>query len=239
VRSSELVAPPFLVVLDIDSTLINEEGLDLVAQRAGDTIFRRVEDITASAMAGEMDFAESLTRRVALLQGLPLAQVTEVSRTITATPGARELIDWVHASGGVVGAVSGGFHEVIDDVARGLGVDRWVANRFEVTAGVLTGRVLGDIVDAGAKARHLTTWASDLGVDPRFTVAIGDGANDVAMFSVAGLSVSFCGKAIANDHADVVVSKRNLAAVIDHVDRLLSVTHSQAPVDGNHSARNV
>ena len=233
------VTPRFLVVLDIDSTLINEEGLDLVAQSAGDQVYRRVEDITASAMAGQMDFAESLTKRVALLRGISMTRVLEVSRAITPTRGARELIDWVHSAGGVVGAVSGGFHEVVDDVAGSLGVDMWVANRLEESAGTLTGRVSGDIVDAEAKANYLTKWARELGIDPRFTVAIGDGANDVAMFEVAGLSVSFCGKPIANDSADVVVAERNLATVVEHVTRLVSVTHSEAAVDGNDRAGNV
>lgn len=228
-------SPRFLVVVDIDSTLINEEGLDLVASRAGEEIATRVEDITNLAMAGNMDFAESLTRRVALLKGMPVSEVERVSQAITATPGATALIDWVHSAGGVIGAVSGGFHEVVDDMAESLGLDRWLANRFEVSDGLLTGRVVGDIVDAAAKAQCLTAWALEWGIDQRFTIAVGDGANDIDMFGAAGLSVSFCGKAIANARADVVISDRDLSAVIEHVEKAVSVAHAETAVDGDYS----
>jgi len=220
------VAATFLVVFDIDSTLINEEGLDLVAKRAGKDIFQAVQTITDEAMAGRRDFADSLRSRVALLEGAPVALVEDVATAITPTRGAATFIDWVHEHGGVVGAVSGGFHEVVDGLTARLGVDHVLANRFGVRGSDLTGVVDGDIVDAAAKARFLEHWASHYGVEPARTVAIGDGANDLAMFDIAGLSVSFCGKPIANAHAHVTISHRDLMEVIPHLDHLVSVTHS-------------
>lgn len=206
-----------LVVLDIDSTLINEEGLDLVAKEAGDDIFRSVEAITDRAMAGELDFAESLKQRVALLEGWPATLLDSVANSLTLTAGATTLIDTIHASGGIVCAVSGGFHELVDDLARRIGLDHWLANRFDVVNGELTGKVAGPIIDAGAKATFLTHWASHYSIPSSHTIAVGDGANDVAMFAAAGISVSFCGKPVANREATVCVEERDLARVLDFV----------------------
>jgi phosphoserine phosphatase len=206
-----------LVVLDIDSTLINEEGLDLVAQWAGSDVAAAVSAITDQAMAGELDFAESLVRRVALLEGQPVALLRDVAETLTLTEGATALIDAVHQEGGIVGAVSGGFHELVDPLASRIGLDHWLANRFEVDGGILTGRVVGDIVDARAKATFLTHWADHYAIPRAHTIAVGDGANDVAMFAAAGVSVSFCGKPVANQQATVCVDQRDLARVLDYV----------------------
>jgi phosphoserine phosphatase len=204
-----------LVVLDIDSTLINEEGLDLVAKRAGSDVASAVAAITDQAMAGELDFAESLVRRVSLLRGQPVSLLDQVSRSLTLTEGATTLIDRVHQVGGVVCAVSGGFHELVDPLASRIGLDHWLANRFDVVDGVLTGRVLGDIVDAQAKATFLTHWADYYAIPQTQTIAVGDGANDVDMFAVAGVSVSFCGKPVANQKATVCIEQRDLARVLD------------------------
>ena len=204
-----------LVVLDIDSTLINEEGLDLVAERAGSDVASAVAAITDRAMAGELDFAESLVRRVSLLDGQPASLLDEVSRSLTLTEGATTLIDRVHQVGGIVCAVSGGFHELVDPLASRIGLDHWLANRFEVVDGVLTGRVAGNIVDAQAKATFLTHWADYYGIPQAHTIAVGDGANDVDMFAVAGVSVSFCGKPVANQRATVCIEDRDLARVLD------------------------
>jgi phosphoserine phosphatase len=206
-----------LVVLDIDSTLINEEGLDLVAERAGSEVARAVAAITDQAMAGELDFADSLVKRVALLRGQPVSLLQEVAERLTLTEGATALIDAVHQAGGIVGAVSGGFHELVDPLATQIGLDHWLANRFEVEHGALTGRVFGDIVDAQGKAKFLTHWADHYGIPQAHTIAVGDGANDVAMFAVAGVSVSFCGKPVANEQATVCVEQRDLAKVLDYV----------------------
>jgi phosphoserine phosphatase len=206
-----------LVVLDIDSTLINEEGLDLLAEWAGSDIASAVSAITDQAMAGKIDFADSLVKRVALLEGQPVSLLHEVSEALTLTEGATALIDAVHQAGGIVGAVSGGFHELVDPLASRIGLDHWLANRFEVANGVLTGRVSGEIVDAQAKASFLTRWADHYEIPRVHTIAVGDGANDVLMFGAAGVAVSFCGKPVANDQATVCIEQRDLLRVLDYV----------------------
>jgi len=202
----------FLVVLDADSTLIRNEVIELLADEAG----RRaeVQAVTEAAMRGEMDFAESLHSRVAALQGVQVAAFERVRARIEPTPGVQELTAAVHERGGVVGVVSGGFHEILDDVAPALGVDRWRANRLEVTDDVLSGRVDGDIVDAAAKAESLRAWAAELGIAPRATIAIGDGANDLQMMAVAGLGLAFNAKPAVRAAAGLVIGPQDLAEVI-------------------------
>lgn len=204
-----------LVVLDVDSTLINEEGLDLFAAHAGDDVGVAIRELTDAAMAGHSDFASSLRERVALLRGQPVSLLDTVARMLTPTLGARQLIDGVHERGGVVAAVSGGFHEIADSIISSLGVDRFLANRFEAQQGYLTGQVAGDVVDARAKADFLRQVANECDVPMSHTLAVGDGANDVVMFEAAAVSVSFCGKAVANQAATVSLSERNLARVLD------------------------
>lgn len=205
-------APVHLVVLDVDSTLIEEEVIELLAEAAGS--LDEVAAITLDAMNGTLDFEESLRRRVATLAGLPESVFSDVAARITVTDGVAELIAAVHASGGRIGVVSGGFHELIDALAESLGLDYWRANHLEVVGGVLTGRVAGPVVDAEAKATTLREWAEDTGVPLRQTVAIGDGANDLPMMSITGLSIGFDAKAPVRDEADLVMDVRNLAQVI-------------------------
>jgi phosphoserine phosphatase len=202
--------PRLLVVLDVDSTLIGQEVVDLLADAAG--VGAEVAAITAAAMRGDLDFAGSLTRRVALLAGLPESVLDEVRARITVTDGVPELIAAVHATGGAVGAVSGGFRQVLDPLAAELGLDRRHANDLEVVEGVLTGRVLGRIVDAQAKRERLLAWADELGAVR--TVAIGDGANDLLMMSAAGLSVAFDAKPAVRAAADVVLPGRSLRPLL-------------------------
>lgn len=202
----------FLVVLDADSTLIRNEVIELIADEAG----RRdeVQAATEAAMRGEVDFAASLRSRVAALQGVPVSRFARVLARIEPTPGVRELTAAVHERGGVVGVVSGGFHEILDGVAPGLGVDRWRANRLAVSEGILSGHVDGAIVDAEAKASALQEWADELGVPRRATIAIGDGANDLRMMAVAGLGLAFNAKPAVRAAASLVVGPQDLSEVI-------------------------
>jgi phosphoserine phosphatase len=202
--------PRLLVVLDVDSTLIGQEVVDLLADVAG--VGAQVAAITDAAMRGELDFAGSLTRRVALLEGLPESVLDEVRSRITVTDGVQELIASVHGSGGAVAAVSGGFRQVLDPLAAELGLDRRHANELEVVDGRLTGRVLGRIVDAEVKRERLLAWAGEL--DASGTIAIGDGANDLLMMSAARLSVAFDAKPAVRAAADVVLPGRSLRPLL-------------------------
>jgi phosphoserine phosphatase len=181
-------AARFLVVLDADSTLIRNEVIELIADEAGRG--PEVAAATEAAMRGEVDFATSLRSRVEALAGVPLAAFARVLARVEPTPGVQELVAAVHDRGGRVGVVSGGFHEILDTVAPGLGVDVWRANRLATTGDALSGVVDGEIVDAEGKAAALTEWAAEAGVPLSRTIAIGDGANDLRMMAVAGLGVA-------------------------------------------------
>ena len=202
----------FLVLLDVDSTLIENEVIELLADAAGS--LEQVEHITRRAMNGELDFEESLRARVATLKGLPESAFATVRELVTVTAGVEELISTVHAAGGRVAVVSGGFHEVLDPIAEKLGLDSWRANRLDIADGVLTGLVSGPVIDAAAKADTLREWAADFGIPLRNTVAVGDGANDLPMMSVAGLSVGFDAKAPVRGAADVLIDVRDLSQVL-------------------------
>lgn len=208
VRSQKL-----LVVLDVDSTLIENEVIELLAAEAGSLAL--VADITERAMQGELDFAQSLRERVSTLAGLPESVFDTVRARITVTKGVPDLIAGVKAAGGHVGVVSGGFHELLDPLAAELGLDFWRANRLEVIDGVLTGNVLGDIIDGAAKATALSAWALETHTSLNDTVAIGDGANDLAMMAVAGLSIAFCAKPVVQKHANIALNVRDMAQVLE------------------------
>lgn len=201
-----------LVVLDADSTLIHEEAIELLAEAAGS--LEHVAAVTERAMRGELDFAASLRERVATLAGLPVAEVLAARGRLTPTPGVQELIDGVHAAGGRVGVVSGGFHELLDPLAARLGLDFCRANRLEVHDDRLTGRVLGDIVDAEAKRRALEEWAAASGTRLARTIAVGDGANDLRMLDRAALGVAFCAKPVVRAQADVAIDRVDLSGVL-------------------------
>jgi phosphoserine phosphatase len=201
-----------LVVLDVDSTLIEQEAIELLADEAGSGA--QVAAVTARAMAGELDFATSLAERAATLAGLDEAVFTRVAPRITLTPGARELVAGVQAAGGCVAVVSGGFHELLDPVAADLGLDAHRANRLELADARLTGRTTGPVIDAAAKAAALHEWAQRFGVPLSRTVAVGDGANDLAMMAAAGLSIAFDAKPVVRAQAHVSLPQRDLAAVL-------------------------
>lgn len=201
-----------LVVLDADSTLIREEAIELLAEAAGS--LEHVTAVTERAMRGELDFSASLRERVATLAGLDVAVLSAAQDRMTPTPGVQELIDGVHAAGGLVGVVSGGFHELLDPLAERLGLDFCRANRLEVSDGRLTGRVEGAIVDAAAKAAALVEWAGIGGIPLERTVAVGDGANDLQMLDRAALGVAFCAKPIVRAQADLAIDRPDLSGVL-------------------------
>ena len=202
--------PRFLVVLDVDSTLIEDEAIELLAAEAGS--LDRVADVTARAMNGELDFAASLRERVATLAGLSTDVFPRVGERIRITRGVPELIAGVRAAGGAVAVVSGGFHELLDPLASRLGLDRWEANRLETAGGVLTGRVDGPVVDARSKATAVDRWRAEFGATA--VVAIGDGANDLLMMERAELSIAFDAKAPVRERADLVLDERDLSRVL-------------------------
>jgi phosphoserine phosphatase len=201
-----------LVVLDVDSTLIKDEGIDALAARAG--VADQVESITKRAMAGELDFADSLIERVALLQGLPVEVVHEVRDALTLTPGAKTFVRTLKRLGYAVGVVSGGFTIFTDRFVAELGLDFAAANTLEIVDGKLTGRVLGEIVDRPGKAAALLRFAEERNVPLGQTVAVGDGANDIDMLKTAGLGIAFNGKAALRAEADTSVNLPYLDTVL-------------------------
>jgi len=204
--------PAFLVVLDVDSTLIEDEVIELLADEAGSR--EAVAEITFRAMNGELDFEHSLRERVATLKGLPVSAIETVRQKVTVTRGVPELIAGLHAAGGRVAVVSGGFHEVIDPLAAELGLDAWRANRLEVADGVLTGGLIPPLIDAAAKADALREWAADAGLPLSQTIAVGDGANDLPMMAICGLAVGFDAKAPVRDLAHALLDERDLSMLL-------------------------
>jgi phosphoserine phosphatase len=201
-----------LVILDVDSTLIEQEVIELLADCAGKR--SEVESVTERAMSGELDFTESLKARVRLLEGLPESVVSETLAKCTVTAGATELIDAIHLAGGKVGAVSGGFSQLLNPLAEDLHLDFNRANTLEIVDGLLTGQVVGPIIDKPAKATALIEWANSLQLDLRYTVAIGDGANDLDMMKVAGLSIGFNARPRVRDAADIILHRADLSEAI-------------------------
>jgi len=210
-----------LVIMDVDSTLVVEEAVELLARAAG--CEDQVAAVTAAAMRGDLDFAESLRERVALLAGLPEAALDEVRSQLHLTPGARTLIATLRRLDYRCGIVSGGFTQVTDRLAAELGLDYARANTLEVLDGALTGRLLGPIVDRRAKADALREFAADAGVPMSQTVAIGDGANDLDMLAAAGRGVAFNAKPVVRAAADASVSVLHLDAVL----HLLGITRAE------------
>lgn len=201
-----------LVVMDVDSTLIQQEVIELLAAKAG--VQEKVKEITEAAMRGELDFAASLKARVALLEGLPETVITQVQSEIALTPGARTLVKTLHQLGHSVAVVSGGFTSVIEPLVKELGITHYRANTLEIIDGKLTGKVLEPIIDRAAKATALRDFASVEGVLLEQTVAIGDGANDLDMISIAGLGIAFNAKPAVKAAAASSVSAPYLDSVL-------------------------
>ena len=207
-----------LVVMDVDST---QEVIELLGAKAGKGA--EIIAITESAMRGELDFAESLRARVALLSGLPESVLTQVQSEITLTPGARTLIRTLHKLGHHVALVSGGFEPVIAPLMSELGIEHMRANNLEIIDGSLTGKLIGPIIDRAGKAEALREFAAMHSIELEQTIAIGDGANDLDMISLAGMGIAFNAKPAVKAAADSSVS----APYLDSVLYLLGITREE------------
>ncbi|WP_457149328.1 phosphoserine phosphatase SerB [Mycobacterium sp. URHB0021] len=201
-----------LIVFDVDSTLIQGEVIEMLAARAGAEA--AVAEVTDAAMRGELDFAESLHRRVATLAGLPAEVLDDVGEQIELTPGARTTLRTLRRLGFHCGIVSGGFRQVIEPLAHELQMDFVAANELEIVDGKLTGRVIGPIIDRPGKAKALRNFAQQAGVPMAQTVAVGDGANDIDMLAAAGLGVAFNAKPALREVADASLSHPYLDTVL-------------------------
>jgi phosphoserine phosphatase len=216
-----------LVVLDVDSTLIQDEVIELLADEAG--CGEEIRAVTERAMAGELDFEAALRGRVRRLAGLGTDALDRAQARVRLTPGARTFVRTLKRLGYSVGIVSGGFTHFTDPLARELGVDHAVANVLEVRDGVLTGEVLGDVVDRAHKARMLRAFADAEGIPLSQTVAVGDGANDLDMIAAAGLGVAFNARPVVQQAADTTVNVPYLDAVLF----VLGVTRDEVEAAGS------
>ncbi|MFM8600231.1 MAG: phosphoserine phosphatase SerB [Mycobacterium sp.] len=213
-----------LIVFDVDSTLVQGEVIEMLADRVG--AGAEVAAITEAAMRGELDFADSLRKRVATLAGLPAQVLDEVAEELQLTPGARTTIRTLRRLGFHCGVVSGGFRRIIEPLAHDLMLDFVAANDLEVVDGVLTGRVRGPIIDRAGKAKALRDFAEQVGVPMEQTVAVGDGANDIDMLTAAGLGVAFNAKPAVREVADASLSHPYLDTVLF----ILGVTRAEIEV---------
>ena len=201
-----------LVQLDVDSTFIQQEAIELLAAKAG--VLEQVAAITASAMRGELDFEQSLRARVALLKGLPESAIAEVQMEISLTDGAQNLVETLHGKGHSVSLVSGGFIDIIEPMIKAMSIKYYKANKLEIVEGVLTGGLIGQVVDRATKAEALREFAKASAVSIENTVAIGDGANDLDMMAAAGLSIAFNAKPIVVEAADLAINEPSLKSVL-------------------------
>ena len=207
-----MAVPKRLVQLDVDSTFIQQEAIELLAEKAG--VLEQVALITDSAMRGELDFAESLKARVALLKGLPESVISDVQSEILLTDGAADLVATLHERGHCVALVSGGFIDILQPLVDRLHIKHYRANKLEIVDGYLTGKVEGDIIDRAAKATALREFAAQCNVELMNTVAIGDGANDLDMMALAGISIAFNAKPVVAASADHAINEPSLKSVV-------------------------
>jgi phosphoserine phosphatase len=201
-----------LIVMDVDSTLIQGEVIEMIAAHAG--CEAQVAEITERAMAGELDFEQSLRERVKLLAGVPASALDEVYDAIVLAPGARTMVRTLRRLGYRFAIVSGGFTQITDRLAADLGIHFARANELEIVDGRLTGGIVGDVVDRSGKARALREFAAEVGVSEAATIAIGDGANDLDMLNAAGLGIAYNAKPMVRDAADTAVNVPYLDAIL-------------------------
>ena len=207
-----------LLVMDVDSTLVQEEVIDLLGDEAG--VGQQVADITERAMRGELDFRQALEERVATLEGLPESIFDKVYARIHFNKNAKELVAELHARGYKVGLVSGGFHETVDRLAAEAGIDYVKANHLEAVDGILTGKTYGDIVTKEIKVQKLRDWAAENELVLSQTIAMGDGANDLPMIHEAGIGIAFCAKPIVRQQAPYQINEPDLYKVIEILDEV-------------------
>jgi phosphoserine phosphatase len=221
-----------LVVMDVDSTLVSGEAIDLLAARAG--CEAKVAEITAATMRGELEFGAALAERVALLAGLDASVIDEVRSQLQLAPGARTLIRTLRRLGYKCGIVSGGFTQFTDGLAADLALDYAAANTLEIAGGKLTGQLTGPVIDRAGKAQALRDFAAASGVPLSQTVAVGDGANDLDMIATAGLGIAFNAKPAVRDAADASLSVPHLDAIL----HLLGISRDEVEAaDAEDSAR--
>ena len=201
-----------LCVMDVDGTLILEEVIDLLGREAGREA--EISQITSRAMRGELDFESSLSKRVSLLEGLPVSVFDKVFDSIHLTSNAQEFISILQKNGILVGLVSGGFTPIVETLAKSLGIAYFSANQLEVKDGFLTGKLVGQIINPEVKKATLEKWTEELKLSKERTIAIGDGANDLLMLKSAGLGIAFCAKEVLKQEIPNHVDKRDFLEVL-------------------------
>ena len=207
-----------LCVMDVDGTLILEEVIDLLGREAGRE--EEISQITSRAMRGEIDFERSLRKRVSLLEGLPISVFDKVFNSIHLTPNAQIFISILQKNGILVGLVSGGFTQIVERLAKSLGIAYFSANQLEVKDGLLTGKLVGQIISPQVKKETLEQWREELKLSKDRTIAIGDGANDLLMLKSAGIGIAFCAKEVLKKEIQYHVDKRDFLEVLPLIDFL-------------------
>lgn len=207
-----------LCVMDVDGTLILEEVIDLLGREVGRE--EEISQITSRAIRGELDFESSLSKRVSLLEGLPVSVFDKVFNTIHLTSNAQEFISILQKNGILVGLVSGGFKPIVDRLAKSLGITHFSANQVEVKDGHLTGKLVGQIICPEVKKETLEQWRKELKLSQERTIAIGDGANDLLMLKSAGLGIAFCAKEVLKQEIPDHVDKRDFLEILPLIEFL-------------------
>ena len=207
-----------LCVMDVDGTLILEEVIDLLGREAGREA--EIVQLTSQAMRGEIDFESSLRKRVSFLEGLPVSVFEKVFNSIHLMPNAQEFVSILQKNGILVGLVSGGFTPIVERLAKSLGIAYFSANQLEVKDGLLTGKLVGQIISPEVKKEILEKWREELKLPRERTIAIGDGANDLLMLKSSGLGIAFCAKEVLKKEIPHHVDKRDFLEVLPLIDCL-------------------